>query len=85
MKYQLVLEKEVIKFLKKLQKEDAKRILLKIKELETNPYPSNSKRILNTKELTFRIRIGKFRALYRIEDNKLVIVFLIDKRSKVYD
>ena len=84
MKYKLVLEKTVIKFLSKLEKNTSKKVLLKIKELELNPFPSSAKRILNVKELSFRIRIGEYRALYRIEDNKIVIVFLIDKRSRIY-
>ncbi|MFT4343961.1 MAG: type II toxin-antitoxin system RelE family toxin [Candidatus Woesearchaeota archaeon] len=30
------------------------------------------------------MRIGDFRVLYRTEDDKIIVVFLIDKRSKVY-
>jgi len=35
---------------------------------------------------TFRIRIGKYRSLYRINyEEKMIIVVKIDKREKAYD
>lgn len=83
--YELFLEKNVIKFLSKLNKDLAKRIFYKIQTLRENPNPSDSKRLVNVKDKVFRIRIGDYRVLYRIEDNKIVIVFLIDKRSRVYN
>jgi len=84
MSYSLFLEKQVLKFLSKLEKNTSKRILNKIEELKENPVPHDAKKLVNVKEKTFRIRIGQYRTLYRIENNKLIIVFLIDKRSKVY-
>lgn len=84
MTYSLFLEKQVLKYLSKLDKKVASRIITKIEELKENPVPHDSKRLVNVKEKTFWIRIGQYRALYRLEGNKLIIVFLIDKRSKVY-
>ena len=84
MSYSLFLEKQVIKFLSKLDIKTKKRIFQKIEELQKVPIPHESKRIVNAKEPTFRIRVGTYRILYRIENNRLIIVFLIDKRSKVY-
>ena len=82
--YEIFLEKNVIKFLSKLDKDLAKRIFDKIQTLRENPTPSDSKRLVNVKDKVFRIRIGDFRVLYRIEDGQIVIIFLIDKRSRVY-
>ncbi len=82
--HELFLEKNVIKYLSKLNKDLAKRIFDKIQTLKENPIPSDSKRLVNVKDKVFRIRIGDCRVLYRIEGNKVVIVFLIDKRSRVY-
>jgi len=84
MSYSLFLEKQVIKFLSKLDVQTKTRIFNKLKELELEPVPHDAKRLVNVKEKVFRIRIGTYRALYRLENDKLVIVFLIDKRSKVY-
>ncbi|MFT4326528.1 MAG: type II toxin-antitoxin system RelE family toxin [Candidatus Woesearchaeota archaeon] len=83
--YELFLEKNVIKFLSKLNKDLSKRIFGKIETLRINPTPSDSKRLVNVKDKVFRIRVGDYRVLYRIEGNTVVIVFLIDKRSRVYN
>ena len=81
MEYSLFFEKQVIKYLSKLDKITSKRIVYKIKELKENPVPHESKRLVNVKEKTFRIRIGNFRVLYRIDENgKIIIIFLVNKR-----
>lgn len=50
-----------------------------------NPVPHNAISIVGEKGV-FRIRIGDYRVLYRInyQANK-IIVFKVDKRAKVYD
>jgi mRNA interferase RelE/StbE len=75
-----------INFLDNQEKILALRIIDKIEKLKGNPVPSNSKRIKNSNYPVFRIRIGKYRALYRInyKENR-IIIFKINKRSKVYD
>ena len=53
--------------------------------LKENPFLSDAKRIECSKELTFRIRVGKYRILYEVNnDKKVVLVSKIDKREKVY-
>lgn len=85
MSYSLLFEKQVLKYLFKLDKKVSRRIIDKIKLLKENPIPHDSKRLVNVKYKSFRIRIGDFRVLYRIdEEGKVIIIFLIDKRSKVY-
>lgn len=83
--YSLLFEKNVIKFLSKLDKKVSLRIIKKLNLLQNNPYPADAKRIVNVKDKVFRIRIGDYRALYRIEGNEIIIVFLVDKRDRVYD
>lgn len=68
MSYSLFFEKKVLKYLSKLDKNDSNRIILKVKELLNNPVPSDAKRLVNVKDKTFRIRVGDFRVLYRIEE-----------------
>jgi len=85
MVYSLYLEKQVTKFLSKLDKNTSKRIFDKIENLTKDSIPSEAKRIVNINDKVFRIRVGTYRILYRIEKEKIVVVFLIDKRSKVYN
>ncbi|MDP4039810.1 MAG: type II toxin-antitoxin system RelE/ParE family toxin [Candidatus Pacearchaeota archaeon] len=74
------------KFLKSQDKTVIKRIMDKIDTLSLNPIPHDAKRVMGYELPTFRIRIGKHRALYRVNyEEKRIIVVKIDKRDKVYD
>ncbi len=82
--YEVHLSQKADKFLNKCK--DAERILSKLKNLSDNPVPSDAKFIVrNKRDKVFRIRIGNFRALYKVKENqKIVLISKIDKRPKVY-
>jgi len=73
------------KFLKKADKSIVKRIMDKIDEkLSSDPVPHNAVPIVG-EHGSFRIRIGKYRALYRVNYSKnKIIIYKIDRRDKVY-
>ena len=79
-------DKQPVSFIKKSDKHIAKRITDKIEELlSNNPVPHTSLTIAGEHGV-YRIRIGEYRAVYRINyESKKIIVFNLDKRSKVYD
>ena len=82
MTYTVFLHQQVIKFLKKLPKKDIERIKGKLAEL-TEPYSVKAVK-LKGKD-AFRVRVGDYRILYTIDDSrKVIVVFKIDKRSRVY-
>ena len=86
MSYYIVYDNQQEKFLEKIDKHIAKRIKDKIEStLTENPVPQNTTTIVGEHGV-FRIRIGDFRALYRInyQENKIIIL-KIDKRPRVYD
>jgi mRNA interferase RelE/StbE len=73
------------KFLKKLNKSDkklSKQIINKIIELKNNPEPLTSKPIINYTPYR-RIRVGKYRVIYRYDEKNLYII-IINKREIVY-
>ena len=73
-------------FLTKCENEIFERISKKFEMLKQNPIPHDSKRVVGYELPTFRIRIGKCRALYRINyEEKMIIIVKIDKREKAYD
>lgn len=74
-------------FLKKLDSGIVDRIEKRLKILESNPIPSDSKFIgRENGDKVFRFRIGDYRALYKVlEKEKIVLISKIDKRNKVYD
>ena len=70
------------KDLKKLDKSDAIKILQTIKKLEDYPYISNVKKLTNHYP-PFRLRIGDYRVLFDIEEDK-IIVSNIKHRKEAY-
>ena len=73
------------KFLKNLQKKDsttARQIALKITALTLEPMPQISLAIVGNGDFR-RIRVGKFRVIYRFDD-EVLFVTLVNKRDKVY-
>lgn len=79
-------EKQPEKFLSKCEDKLYRWIKNRLNSLKTNPIPQDSKRVLGYEEPTFRIRVGKYRILYRVNysENRIVVV-VIDKRERVYD
>lgn len=84
--FEITYDKQPVKFLKKLDKNTAKRILDKIDVVFANePVPSDAKRIIGEHGV-FRLRIGDYRILYRIDYEKnMIVIFKIDKRENIYD
>ena len=84
--FEIKLDKQPKPFLSKCENKLFERISEKIENLKLNPVPHDAKRVLGYELPTFRIRIGKHRALYRVNyEEKRIIVVKIDKRDKVYD
>lgn len=81
----ILLSKASKKFLKKCEKNLRERILINIKKLKGEPFPSNARRIIGKKDKIFRIRVGDYRILYQVfyDENKIFIIE-IDKRSRIY-
>ena len=83
--FEIVLDKQADKFLRKCEKILFDRIVKKLEELKTNPVPHDSKRVQGYNEPIFRIRIGDYRALYRVNhEEKRIVVVKVDKRERVY-
>lgn len=82
---EITLDKQPEKFLKKCEKNLFDRIVSKLAELKTEQVPHDAKRVQGYTEPTFRIRIGSYRALYRLNyEEQRIIVVKIDKRDRVY-
>ncbi|HLC75314.1 MAG TPA: type II toxin-antitoxin system RelE/ParE family toxin [Candidatus Nanoarchaeia archaeon] len=83
--FEVMLDKQAEKFLKKCENSLFVRINSKLKELKLVAVPHDAKRVHGYSVLTFRIRIGDYRALYRVNysDSRIVVV-KIDKRGAVY-
>jgi mRNA interferase RelE/StbE len=86
MNFSLVYDSQPTNFLKKQDKFISKRILDKLgKIFDNSVIPSDAKSIIG-RHNCFRVRIGDYRVLYRKNyKEKIIIIFKIDKRGKVYE
>ena len=81
MKYRVELKPRAVKDLKRMSKENGKRIIEKLKLLKDN-LQGDVKRLTNyTSE--YRMRVGDWRILFEIEDEKIV-VYRIRHRKEAY-
>lgn len=68
----------------KLPKEIQKRIANKLESLRINPYPSDVKALKNG-EGRLRVRVGDYRMIYRVENDRLVILIIkVGHRKNIY-
>ena len=73
------------KFLKKTDKQLARRLIEKIEKLSEDPFPPDAKRVVNRKEKIFRVRVGDYRIQFIvIYERDLVFITEIEKRPKAY-
>ena len=84
--YSLEYSVQAARFLKKCDKDLCERITHKIQNLKETPVPSDAKFMgRHHGDKVFRIRIGDYRALYKIKENeKIVLIAKIDKRPRAY-
>jgi mRNA interferase RelE/StbE len=81
---EICIEKRAEKGIRKLPKETAKRIISKIKELQGNPRPAGSRKIVGS-ICDYRLRIGDYRVVYELDEkNERVIVMAVGHRKDVY-
>lgn len=70
--------------IRKLGREDQIRVLRLIQHLAVDPRPPGYRK-LSAHEDVFRVRVGRFRILYSIEDRRLVVIVLkVGDRKDVY-
>ena len=81
MNYQVVIEEKVARDTKSIPKKDLQRIDAVILKLSGNPRPPGCKKL--TEKEGYRVRSGRYRILYRIDDRtKVVIVYRIRKKDE---
>ena len=84
----LTFSRHASRFLEKTERITAKRIIDAAKALPMDPFPRDVKRVENQwfeNEKVFRIRVGDYRVLYTVNYTKnRILIFSIDKRSRVY-
>lgn len=85
MTYEILYDNQPLRFLKRQNTSVAERLLHKIEnDLAAKPVPHDAKSIVGERN-SFRLRIGKFRVLYRINPTaKHIVIYKLDKRSRAF-
>ncbi len=81
--YSLHVKTSVSKDLRSIPKKDVKRILALIEKLADNPRPAGCEKLVDRE--IYRVRQGKYRILYEIQDQALIVlVSKVGSRDSVY-
>jgi len=81
--FKILFKESVWKDLRKVPKNHLKNILTRIEKLKDEPRPIGCEKLAG-QEL-YRVRQGKYRIIYSIQDNELTIwVIKVGHRSSVY-
>jgi len=82
-RYSIVFRASIRKDLRKIPKQDVRRIMARIESLADDPRPPQAEML--TGDDKYRIRQGNYRILYSIEDDRLVVsVVKVGHRREVY-
>ncbi len=81
--YSLVIKKSAERELRKVPKEDMRRITDRIRELTQNPRPVGNEKLSGQDR--YRVRQGDYRIVYAVDDERRVVeVVKIGHRREVY-
>lgn len=85
MSYVVLIDSRAARYLEKLPKPTVERIDTAIAQLAEHPRPGGVKMLRGRFKSGWRIRVGDYRVLYRIDDeSREVLVFEIGHRKDVY-
>ena len=79
--YNIIWKTSAKKELRKIDKKQIPKIIKAIENLALNPHPANHKKLLGT-ENNFRIRVGQYRIIYFLENDKLLIEIIRVRHRK---
>ncbi len=83
-KYEILIHRNVQKIIKKLPKNLILKMLDSMNKLADDPRPNGSKKLKGYKNL-WRIRVGEWRIIYAIEDERLIVVVVeLTTRGQAY-
>ncbi len=82
--YSIEISRTAEKQLERLPRDEQQRVATAITALGLDPYPPGSRKLTGYDDI-FRIRIGRYRVLYSVAAQKLLIIILkIGHRKDVY-
>ena len=80
MTYEIKIDKKAQKFINKQDKIQQKRIYKAIYKL-----PLGDVKKMQTKQELYRLRVGEFRFIFKIIQDKMIIIIDADNRGEIYN
>jgi mRNA interferase RelE/StbE len=82
--YKIEWKRSAIKELKKTPKEKISRVVKAVEQLAIDPFPAGVRKLTGS-EHTYRIRVGDYRVIYSVyEDRLLIEIVRVGHRKDVY-
>lgn len=82
--YRVEIKRPAERDLESLESNLARRILSAIGPLASEPRPRHCRKLVGS-ENSYRLRVGRYRVLYQVDDeNRLITVFAIGHRREIY-
>lgn len=82
--YSIEISRTAEKQLKKLPRDDQRRVVKAVIALADDPCPTGARKLTGYDDV-FRIRIGRYRVIYSVARRKLIVIVLkIGHRKDVY-
>jgi mRNA interferase RelE/StbE len=82
--WQVVVHRRAERALRRLPRDVLERIRRAIGQLAVDPRPPGCQRLTNTEDL-YRIRVGDWRIIYAIEDERLIVLIVdVGPRGSIY-
>lgn len=83
--YELRIDKQAAKYLKKMDKPTRNRLMGGLMELAKNPFADTSVTRMKGYASTFRKRVGDFRIIFEVDQGDLIVLVLkIGSRGDIY-
>ncbi len=79
--FQIEWKQSALKELQKLPRQIIPRIVAAVGDLSQNPYPHGVRKLVGS-ERSHRIRVGEYRVIYEVFENKLVIEIIRVRHRK---
>jgi mRNA interferase RelE/StbE len=82
--YRIEWKNSALQELKRINRGDIPRILEAVEALSQEPRPTGVRKLQHT-EHTYRLRVGRYRVLYEVEEDRLVVYIVrVRHRRDVY-
>lgn len=82
--YRIEVSATAEKQLRQLPRADQRRILRAVQGLANDPRPRGSRKLAGYDDV-FRVRVGAYRAIYSVDDRRIILVILkVGHRKDIY-